>query len=254
MRLSLLYNPLVMIDRLAMQLSRRERKKKLKGTPAEHLGLGYLDSLELLELIKNESFEPKVIYDVGANIGTWTLLAKSFFAGAAVYAFEPLAVHTAQFKVNTVKLSHVTLHPLCLGNETKDAVINVSSFSDSSSILDATPLEFEQYGIKKAAEETVKVKRIEDLIEQGILPVPDIMKLDVQGFELEVLKGAGKCLDEVTYLIVEVSFKEYYYGQPLFLDIANYLAAFKFVVHAFGHSTPTGQELGQIDVLFKKQR
>ncbi|MDB5132571.1 MAG: methyltransferase, FkbM family [Mucilaginibacter sp.] len=242
-----------MIDRLAVAINRGKRKRKLKGTPAANLGLGYLDGLELLELIKKNNFTPKVIYDVGANIGTWTLLAKSFFTDAAVQAFEPLHQHIKEFKTNTANLTGITLHPFCLGNENKELVINVSSFSDSSSILEATPLEFEQYGIKKTAEETVNIKRVEDLIGQGILPVPDIIKLDVQGFELEVLKGAGKYLNQVSYLIVEVSFKKYYYNQPLFLDIANYLMGFGFNIYAFGHSTPAGQELGQIDVLFKKQ-
>lgn len=253
MRLSLLYNPMVMIDRLAVAINRNKRKRKLKGTPAANLKLGYLDSLELLELIKKEDFEPRVIYDVGANIGTWTLLAKSFFPDAAVHAFEPLPEHLTKLNSNTDRLTQIATHPFCLGNENKNAVINVSSFSDSSSMLDATPLEFEQFGIKKAAEQTVTVKRVDDLIEQGVLPVPDLIKLDVQGFELEVLKGADKYIDQVSYLIVEVSFKRYYYDQPLFLDIANYLSEFNFGIHAFGHSTPTGQELGQIDVLFKKQ-
>jgi len=253
MRLSLLYNPLVMIDRMAIAINRNKRKRKLKGTPASSLSLGHIDSLELLELISNDNSTIKVIYDVGANIGTWTLLAKSFFKDAAIHAFEPLNDHIEKFKTLTGKLTHTTVHQLCLGNEDTTTVINVSSFSDSSSLLDATPLEYEQYGISKAREETVSVKKAADLIEQNILPVPDIIKLDVQGFELEVLKGMDQYLSQVSYLIVEVSFKEYYHGQPLFLDIANYVAGFNFNIYAFGHSTPVGQELGQIDVLFKKQ-
>ena len=242
-----------MIDRLAVAINRNKRKRKLKGTPAAGLGLGYIDSLELLELIKTDGFEAKVIYDVGANIGTWTMLAKAFFKDAVVHGFEPLTDHIKKFQSNTGNLSSVTIQPFCLGNENTTTVINVSSFSDSSSILEATPLEFEQYGIKKANEETVFVKRAEDLINEGAVPVPNIMKLDVQGFELEVLKGMGKYMEQVNYLIVEVSFKQYYYGQAMFLDIANYLAGFNINIYAFGHSTPLGQELGQIDVLFKKQ-
>lgn len=253
MRLSLLYNPLVMIERVAVAINRRRRKNKLKNTPAANLGLGYIDSLELLELIKADGFEAKNIFDAGANIGTWTLLAKAFFGDAIVHAFEPLSVHIEKFKENTKSLTEVHIHPFCLGSEEGTAVINVSSFSDSSSILDATPLEFEQFGIKKSNEEEVQVKRLDNLIAEKILPVPDIMKLDVQGFELEILKGAGEYLNEMSYLIVEVSFKEYYYGQPLFLDIANYLAAHQFNIYAFGHATPLGTELGQIDVLFKNQ-
>jgi FkbM family methyltransferase len=251
MRLSLLYNPLVMIDRIAIEINRYKRKRKLAGTPAAGLGLAYLDSLELLELIKQNG-DAKVIYDVGANIGTWTLLAKSFFKDAEIHAFEPLAGHTQQFLNNTKTLDNTHLHAFCLGNINSTSVINISSFSDSSSILDATPLEFEEFQIKKIKEETVAVKRISTLIEQGSLPSPDLIKLDVQGFELEVLKGAESHLDSVQFLIAEVSFKEYYHKQPLFLDIANYLAQHHFSIYAFGQSTPTGGELGQIDVLFKR--
>lgn len=253
MRLSLLYNPLVIIDRLAVAIGRRKRKNKLKHTPAANLDLGYIDSLELLELIKADGLKVKHIFDAGANIGTWTLLAKSFFSDAIVHAFEPLQVHIEKFKENTKQLSGVHIHPFCLGNENANSVINISSFSDSSSILDATPLEFEQFGIKKSSEEQVSVKRLDNLITDGVLPLPDIIKLDVQGFELEILKGAGSYLHGVGYLIVEVSFKEYYYGQPLFLDIANYLSAYNFDIYAFGHATPVGQELGQIDVLFRRR-
>ncbi|MDB4902154.1 MAG: methyltransferase, FkbM family [Mucilaginibacter sp.] len=254
MRLSLFYNPLIIIDRLAIAINRNKRKSKLRHTPAANLDIGYLDSLELLELIKSDGFNAKTIFDVGANIGTWTLLAKSFFSNAAIHAFEPLSNHIQKFEENTRTIKDVHLHSFCLGNENKESVINVSSFSDSSSILNAAPLEFEQYRIKKVSEEQILIKRLDYLIDQNLLPIPDIVKLDVQGFELEVLKGMGEYLNKVSYLIVEVSFKEYYYGQPLFLDIANFLSAYNFNVYAFGHSTPTGSELGQIDVLFKKQK
>ncbi|MFI5140147.1 MAG: FkbM family methyltransferase, partial [Sphingobacteriales bacterium] len=211
-----------------------------------------IDSLELLELIKSDGFNPVNIFDVGANIGTWTLLAKSFFPEATVDAFEPLREHIEKFEANAKVLDNVHVHTFCLGNENITSSINVSSFSDSSSLLNATSLEFEQFGIKKIKEERVQIKRLEDLVDNKVLPVPDIMKLDVQGFELEVLKGTGKYLNDVSYLVVEVSFKEYYYGQPLFLDIANYLSTYNFSIYAFGHSTPLGQELGQVDILFKK--
>ena len=253
MRLSLYYNPLIIIERLAISINRYKRKNKLKNTPAAKLNQGHLDSLELLELIKADGCAIKTIFDVGANIGTWTLLAKSFFPDAEVHAFEPLNKHIQQFETNTKKLQNVELYSYCLGNENTFSTINISSFSDSSSIMNATPLEFQQFGIKKIKEEQIEIKRLDDLIDNKVLPVPDIIKLDVQGFELEVLKGIRKYINHINYLIVEVSFKEYYYDQPLFLDIANYLSGNKFNIYALGHSTPIGKELGQLDVLFKKQ-
>jgi hypothetical protein len=65
-------------------------------------------------------------------------------------------------------------------------------------------------------------------------------------------EGIDRYLNYISYLIIEVSFKEYYFGQPLFLDIANYLSNYKFNIHVFGQSTPVGKELWQIDVLFKR--
>jgi FkbM family methyltransferase len=254
MRLSLFYNPLVIIDRLAIAINRRKRKNRLKRTPGAGLELGYIDSLELLELIKKDGFNNGVIFDIGANIGTWTVLAKSIFPNAEIHGFEPLSNHIQKFGENTKGLSNAHIHSFCLGDENKDMTMNVTSFSDASSILDVAPLVYEQFNIEKNSEEKVEVKRLETLIDEGKLPVPDVMKLDVQGYELEVLKGAGKYLNQVNYLIVEVSFKEYYKKQALFLDIANYLASHNIGIYAFGQSTPLGAELGQIDVLFRREQ
>jgi len=84
MRLSLLYNPVALGYRLAIAARRRRRFKKLRGTPAARLSLGHIDSLELLELLAPSP--PAVVYDIGANVGTWTVLAKSLFPAARVEA------------------------------------------------------------------------------------------------------------------------------------------------------------------------
>ncbi len=252
MNYSLLFKPFRLIERAALEISRGRRFKKLKNTSAAGLGLGNIDSLELLEIIKNEArVQSPIIFDIGSNIGTWTLLAKAIFPDAQVHAFEPLANHIAEFNKNCSKLTAIHLHDFCVGNENTTGTINVSTFTDSSSLLEATPLEFEHFSIKKASEQAVQIKKLSDLIADKALPVPDIIKLDIQGFELEALKGLESWLNSVKYIICEVSFKEYYYGQPYFLDIANYLAQHNIQLFAFGNNAPIGLELNQIDVLFK---
>ncbi|OOQ61022.1 FkbM family methyltransferase [Mucilaginibacter pedocola] len=255
MNLSLLYKPLRLVERVALEIKRNRRFKKLKGTPAATLGLGHIDSMELLEIVRDNA-APTLrfnIFDVGSNVGTWTLLAKAIFPNARIDAFEPLQDQNLQFEENCKRLDNIYLHKFCLGSEEAAGIINVSSYPDSSSLLEATPLEFEHFKIKKESELSVEVKRLSGLIDNSTVPLPDLIKLDVQGFELEVLKGLGEYLNSISYVICEVSFKEYYYGQPQFLEIANYLAAYNIQLFAFGNNTPTGTELNQIDVLFKRR-
>jgi len=88
-RLSLLSNPFDLVERLAIVSKNRRRRHKLRGSPAAALDPGHIDSLELLELL--EPFPPGTIYDVGANIGTWTCLAKSLFPAGQPLFPEVLA-------------------------------------------------------------------------------------------------------------------------------------------------------------------
>jgi FkbM family methyltransferase len=254
MNFSLLYNPAKLIRRIALGISRKERLKKLNGTAGAKLQQGHIDSLELVELIKQDASigANPVIFDIGSNIGTWTLLVKSMLPAAEIHAFEPLETHNAVFRQSCAGLQNVYLHNYCAGNSNVSGTINISSYSDSSSLLEATLLEFEHFLISKQGEEQVEIKRLGDMVRSGTLPLPVIIKLDIQGYELEALMGMDELLEAAKYIICEVSFKEYYHGQPQFLDIAGYLIKFNFRIFAFGYNTPVGQELNQIDILFKR--
>lgn len=82
--------------------------------------------------------------------------------------------------------------------------------------------------------------------------MPKLLKLDVQGCEMEVLKGATRSLKHAKALITEVSFREFYKGQCRFDQVVSCLAAQGFFVHAIGQGTALGKPLVQSDVLFLK--
>jgi len=251
MRLSLLYNPRVAIERLAIAAQRRRRFQRLRGTPAAKLSLGHIDSLELLELLAPRP--PAVIYDIGANIGTWTCLAKSLFPAARVEAFEPLAQHLPLFREWTAAWPHdVRLHTCALGSTECSATMHVMDFSDASSLLPLSAEGAREFNVRPAHEVSVPVIPLDVLVARQKLAPPDLIKLDIQGYELEALRGAQTCLRTARAVLCEVSFHEYYAGQPLFTELAGFLRTHGFSLHALGTGTTLGAPLVQTDALFTK--
>lgn len=251
MRVELLYNPRLLCERLALASQRRRRLQKLKNTVASKLKLGEINSLELLELIRNGP--PTVIYDIGAHVGTWTLLAKAVFPKAEIHAFEPLERHVRGFVENTKGIECVHLHPVALGELKSNMTMKVASFSDASSLLEIGPQFAQDYHIRKISEEEVPVELLDEYVSRMRLPEPDLIKLDVQGYELQVLRGGFECLKKARGVISEVSFTEYYQKQCMFEDVVAFLAASGFRLHSLSVCTCLGKALDQTDALFLRQ-
>jgi FkbM family methyltransferase len=203
--------------------------------------------LELLELVP---FAPKVIYDIGANIGTWTLMAKSVYPRAEIVAFEPLELHCKAYLRAIATLQHVTLHQIALGFTPGQFEMHVLTQSDSSSLLRMAPAAQGAFNLKYDKSVMVTVERLDSYARQHQLPGPDLMKLDVQGFECEALKGGTKSLEHAKAVITEVSFNEFYKGQCRFDQLVSLLAEAGLFAYAFGARTAVGRPLHQCDMLF----
>jgi FkbM family methyltransferase len=251
MRASLFFNPFDLVERLAVASQRRRRRRRLIGTPAARLSLGHIDSLELLEMLRGAP--PRVIHDIGANVGTWSCLAKSIFPEAAVEAFEPLEIHREAFRKWTSPWSDVRLHQVALGPREGSVDIEVTEFSDASSVLSLTDAGRKTFNTAAKERRSVRMETLDGLVARGAVRPPDLIKLDVQGYELEVLNGAPKALEGASALICEVSFRRYYEGQALFPDVLAFLDSRGFELRAFGPSLGLGEPLSQADALFVKR-
>jgi FkbM family methyltransferase len=246
MRKELFFNPRVLCERLAVESERRRRLAKLRGTPARELKLGHIDSLELLELCRQVGI--RTIYDIGANVGTWSLLARSVLPESVVHAFEPLPACCDAFHANVAGTPGITLHQIALGSADGSATMYLGEVTDTSSLL--RPGRRVQEAVAGTCE--MPVRRLDSYVSEQRMPPPDLIKLDVQGYELKVLEGGPGALSFAKALICEVSFVELYEGQCLFGDVVAFLAARGFAVSAFGRETATGTPVVQADVLFLK--
>jgi len=125
MRRELLFDPLLLLERIGEICAQKRRLRKLQKTPARSLNRYHIDSLELLELLKSP--KPIVVFDVGANVGTWTVLAKSIHPTCEVHAFEPIEQHHPAFINETKGFDHVFLHPIGLGSSVTRKTMKIVS-------------------------------------------------------------------------------------------------------------------------------
>jgi FkbM family methyltransferase len=252
MRPSLFYNPELLCSRIAEEFRKRRRLRRLRGTCASWLTFDHIDTMELIDLAAADG--ARVFYDIGANVGSWALLARALVPDCNIIGIEPMEEHLPKFREHTSGLERITLLPLALGSTEAMMEFHPASFSDASSFLPLKDEGKKAWHIENTAPRMMKITTLDAVITAHSLPAPDLMKLDVQGFELEVLKGATSALEKCRWVLCEVSFTELYAGQCLFSDVAAFLAESGFEVHAFGERTPTGRPLLQADVLFTRNK
>jgi FkbM family methyltransferase len=188
-----------------------------------------------LNLIKSLNFfSVKSIIDVGANEGQFILrLLKNNFKGNVI-SFEPITDAYKKLLINAEKnrkrISWQVAEKCGLGSKNFSQDIFISKHSESSSFLKILPKHTDLKPLSKIiSTEKVNIKKLDsfyDAVEK--LDKNIFLKIDTQGYELEVLKGAEKTLKLITALVVEVSLVKLYEKQPLWLDIVNFLKEKKF--------------------------
>lgn len=166
----------------------------------------------------------QAILDVGANKGQFALYARHRWPDAEVHCFEPLAGPRAALEALFRDDQHVRVHADAVGAASGEAQIHVSRRDDSSSLLRISQLQSSRFpGTEEERIEEVVVIALDEVFVTPALPRPVLLKLDVQGYELEVLRGAEHLLGSVDTILVECSFEEFYEGQPLFDEIYRHL-------------------------------
>ena len=140
-----------------------------------------------------------------------------------------------------------------VGREPGETTINVSANSFSSSVLDMTDAHRTSApGSGYVAQETVALTTVAKLVaDHGLDPARTLLKIDTQGYEEEVLAGAGDLVGGFAAVQLELSFVELYAGQQLFDDLYGRMRDLGYTLHILepGFSDADGRLL-QCDGLF----
>jgi len=215
----------------------------------------YFSIYKMLYKIKRQGIEPKTIIDVGASIGMFTKAANYLFPEAIIHSFEPLKSSFAKMKSLIGDNKNVKMYNFALGEKNEHTAINESSYEYSSSILEMSDEHKNAFPYTaESTKQEIDVKILDEVFDDKAIEKPVLIKLDVQGYELNVLKGATNFLDKCDYIIIELSFKELYKQQPLFHDIYSFLVDKKFMlmdIIDYSRNAVTF-ELLQVDAVFRK--
>jgi FkbM family methyltransferase len=146
---------------------------------------------------------PRIVWDIGANSGTYGILAKSIFPGCEVSFFEPIPKAVKMIEQNLIlNRIEASVFQLALGDYDGEGEIYFAEGADfATSVTVNKDTTSDQTNSVKME---IKVLRAESILKQHKMPLPNLVKLDVETFEPEVLNGFGTSFPHDAIFLIEV--------------------------------------------------
>jgi FkbM family methyltransferase len=163
-----------------------------------------------LRKLKQNGFQPRVIYDIGACVTEWACAAKNIWPDATVYCFEaydPLEC--------VLRNSGFPYYMVVLGNEDDKEVKfyqNTTWITGNSYYREiGSPGNF----FSPSSFVVKHMRRLDTLRNEYVIPFPDLIKIDVQGAERDVLDGGSETIRYAKHMVVEMQHTVYNEGAPM---------------------------------------
>jgi FkbM family methyltransferase len=201
--------------KLGYTRSKRISKNKLSSvreSDKDYLLLNFYDTL------KQFDFNPKHIVDIGANHGTWTREALKHFPNAHYTLLEPQ--HWLKNSMSDIleQNDKVKFHPFGAGEKKGSFKFTIVDRDDSCSFR-YTEEEAKENGFEQIE---IPVVTLNELLSESELPAPDIIKIDAEGLDIEVLKGASNFLGKTEIFMVEAGVVNKLFNNS-FLKLINFM-------------------------------
>ena len=195
-----------------------------------------------LERLMSDSRHP-VFYDVGANYGYFSLLLAPL--AESVHAFEPVTTTRATLERNLAdaRLQHVVVHDVALSDRGGWADIRLFSSSGNNSLFDVVVGK----GVTQTGTQRVRLDTLDHQVYALGLPIPGLIKMDVEGGELQVLRGGSRLLHEHHPIIVLEFFEPHFHRAGYTSqDVIHELASAGYELWAIPED-PDRRELRRLD-------
>jgi len=208
--------------------------------------------IDIRNLVVDDS---PMIVDGGANQGSTIDLFLSLYKKPKIYAFEPIPSLIKYLRECYHAQQNIEIVPCALGDANRQVEFNVTRNLVSSSRLKPAEVKKQYHGLNVQIEDTIQVEMIRlDTWLSDVASI-DVLKLDIQGGELDALIGCGQLLKHTKIVYVEVEFIPLYDGQPLFSDIDAFLREHNFKLYnLYDLWTHTDGQLTSGDALYINTR
>ena len=239
---------------LANELRKIANRLDVPGAAAAYRHHVPLDLYRSFERLKSRTAF-RTILDVGANRGEFSRYALACFPDAAIHAFEPLPGCQEALRRLAQTQPRVQAHSVALGETSGTVEMFENDYAPSSSLLPMLDRHRELWPkTSRDHKISVPVVTLDGIAFHQPFAPAIFLKLDVQGYELHVLKGALQVLQNTSAVLMEVLFEPLYDGQPDFRELLNFMAeqGFRFLEFADERRLPPSGKLIYADALFAK--
>ncbi len=171
----------------------------------------------------------RTLLDIGANEGQFASMIRGVCPSARILSFEPLPACFCALEAVVKEIGNAACFNIGIGAENGIREMFMSSSTPSSSMLPMGRMHKEEWPDSSENKPvSVKVQRLDDVVDVSDLKKPIAVKIDVQGLEDKVISGAEETFRQAAIVVIETSFVPLYEGQPLFKDIYEQMTGLGF--------------------------
>lgn len=201
-----------------------------------------------LEDLQARRFNPRGIIDIGANRGEWTRMATKIFPQSHVLMIEPQ--EEMKYYLDQICRSSNSIEYVQAGAGSEKGELIQTIFPDlaGSSFLPNVS----EAKLENGTQRITPIVTVNELLAERENFSPDLIKLDIQGFELEALKGASTCFGSTQIFILETSLYQFFEGMPTTRNCIEFMAENGYELYDITDflRRPLDGALAQVDMAF----
>lgn len=208
--------------------------------------LGVPSQAHCFKQLKSLGYQPKLVLDIGAYEGNWATSFLSIFPKTNILMVEGQEGKKSILQQKTIDNPQLEYQIALLGSSEQNVEFNI--YETASSVL-------KENNETDAKTENRTLTTLDLLIGNTHFENADFIKIDTQGYELEILKGAEKTMQQAEFILLEVSLIDVYKNCPLVAEVITYMQAKGFVMYDICSimRRPFDKALYQSDFLFIKE-